>query len=131
MSAGWQVTGLAVFAVLLLGAAIRILFDYRMTPERRERLRRETLYRRGRLSDGMITEASGTAIYYSYCISGVVYTASQDVSQLADYLPPEPERLIGSVWLKYAAQNPANSIVLCEQWSGLPTMTNQGAIVDA
>jgi hypothetical protein len=94
-------------------------------------LRRETLHKRGRLCDGMITESAAGTIYYSYCISGVVYTASQDVSQLSAYLPSSPERLIGSVWLKYASNNPANSIVVCEHWSGLPTVTNQGETIDA
>ena len=36
-------------------------------------------------------------------------------------LPAEPDRLIGVVSLKYSPKNPANSILICEEWSGLRT----------
>jgi len=58
-------------------------------------------------------------LYYSYCIRGVQYEASQDITTLRDYLPSEPERLIGVATLKYATNNPANSILICEEWSGV------------
>jgi hypothetical protein len=64
-------------------------------PEKRERRRRRLIHIQGRLG------------------------ASQDVAALADKLPPEPERLVGLAQLKYLPANPANSIVLCEDWSGL------------
>ncbi len=67
----------------------------------------------------MITEASENAIYYSYSVRGVQYTASQDISALREHVPAEPERLIGIASLKYATNNPANSILICEEWSGL------------
>ena len=67
----------------------------------------------------MITEASADALYYSYCIRGVQYTASQDITALRERLPAEPERLIGVASLKYASNNPANSILVCEEWSGI------------
>ena len=73
----------------------------------------------GRLGDALITEVSDQTIFYSYSLSGVVYTASQDVSDLKEMLPDEPERLVGQVSLKYIPRNPANSILMCEQWSGL------------
>lgn len=131
MSVGWQVTVLAAFAGVLLAAAVWILLNHRITPEKRERQRRLILSRRGRLSDGIITDASAEAIFYSYSISGVVYTASQDIGTLYNYLPSDPERLIGPVWLKYSPQNPANSIVLCERWSGLRTNAHQGETSNA
>jgi len=36
-------------------------------------------------------------------------------------MPPGPQRLIGAVTLKYSPRNAANSIVVCEEWSGLRT----------
>ncbi len=66
-----------------------------------------------------IKNASDSALYYSYSIGGVQYEASQDVTALRHLLPPEPERLIGLASLKYAPRNPANSILICERWSGL------------
>jgi len=68
----------------------------------------------------MITEASEDLIHYQYELRGVAYFASQDVSGLRAWLPEEPARLIGAVSVKYDPRNPANSIVLCEEWSGLP-----------
>jgi hypothetical protein len=115
----WEFAGLAIFASILMAAAAWILFDHRVTPEKRERTRRQSLSRRGRLTDGTITEAGESAIYYSYSIQGVAYTASQDITHLYQYLTADPERLVGPVSLKYSPKNPADSIVICEQWSGL------------
>jgi len=91
----------------------------RGNPEKREQKRRLELHRQGRLGDAMITEASTDALYYSYCVRGVQYAASQDITALRDWLPADPERLIGFASLKYAPNNPANSILVCEEWSGI------------
>lgn len=115
----WQVAGLAVFAGLLLAAGTWILLDRRDSPEKRERLRRRLVNLRGRLADGTVTDAVPGILYYAYAVAGVEYRTSQDVSALGSLLPPDPERLVGSVTLKYTPRNPANSIVLCESWSGL------------
>src|SRR6202035_3288783 len=88
-------------------------------PQKRERKRRLELHRHGRLGDALVTEASDTMLYYSYSVGGVQYEASQDVSGLRDQLPPEPEGLIGPASLKYSSRNPGNSILICEEWSGL------------
>jgi hypothetical protein len=55
----------------------------------------------------------------------VAYSTGQDISELRELLPADPERLIGPVTLKYSPKNPANSIVLCERWSGLRVRTLQ------
>lgn len=120
-TAAWQVSGLAVLAVLLSGLGTRILFQRRETPEKRERQRRLSVNARGRLGDGIVTDSGAIAIHYSYAVGGVEYRASQDVTQLSKFLPPDPERLIGPVTLKYSPRNAANSIVVCEVWSGLRT----------
>ena len=106
-------------AALLIGLAIFIAMRVHGTPEKRERRRRLNVNRLGRLGDALITEANDSVIYYSYSIRGVQYTASQDVSALREQLPAEPDRLIGIASLKYAPNNPANSILICEEWSGL------------
>jgi len=82
-------------------------------------LRRLEVNERGRLADGYITEASESSIFYTYSVRGVEYAASQDVSMLHELIPGETERLIGPVSLKYLGANPANSIIVCEHWSGL------------
>jgi hypothetical protein len=116
-------TKVVLIGALGVGAAsfgVRMAMKAMQTsPEKRERKRRLELHQHGRLGDALITEASETMLYYSYSIAGVQYEASQDVSGLRDLLPPEPERLIGPASLKYSSRNPANSMLICEEWSGL------------
>jgi len=49
----------------------------------------------------------------------VEYTASQDVSALRELLPDDPSVVNGVVFVKYDSRNPANSMILSEDWSGL------------
>lgn len=109
-----------VLIALGLGALIAwILLRRRTTPEKREQRRRLQIYEAGRLGDAVVTEAEENLLYYSYSIRGVQYTASQDISALRDRLPEDLGRLIGPATMKYTPTNPANSILLCEEWSGL------------
>lgn len=117
---------LGALVVVLVALAIGVVLRVRSSPQRRERRqrlrelkRRLDLHQHGRLGDAIITEANESIIYYTYSIRGVQYTASQDVDSLRERLPADPERLIGVVGLKYETNNPANSIVICEEWSGL------------
>lgn len=119
MSAGAQIAALCGISAILIAVAIVIALRVRANPEKRERKRRLMVHRRGRLGDALITEASEDTLYYTYSIRGVQYTASQDITMLRDRVPGDPERLIGHVSLKYATNNPANSILICEEWSGL------------
>lgn len=91
----------------------------RKDPAKRERKRRLDVNRRGRIGDAFVTEVAGNTIYYTYTLRGVQYETSQDVATLRDYLPGEPDRLIGQAHMKYLPNNPANSILICEEWSGL------------
>ena len=119
MSPTAQIAALSGLAIVLIALAIYVALRVHGTPEKRERKRRLYVNRTGRLGDALVTEVSEATIYYSYSIRGVQYTASQDVSTLSDRLPEDSERLIGVVSLKYAPKNPANSILICEEWSGL------------
>ena len=105
--------------VILLCAIIFLLRRRRPTAEVIERRRRLTVYRLGRLLDGLITDIDGDTIHFAYSVNGAEYRATQNVSALRDKLPAEPHRSIGPVTLKYVVRNPANSIVMCEEWSGL------------
>lgn len=93
----------------------------RPTAEELERRRRESLHREGKMGDGEIVdvETNAAAIVYSYSVAGVVYMASQDVSALQSALPADVMTMVGPVSVKFDPRNPANSIVLCEDWSGL------------
>jgi hypothetical protein len=114
-----QVVALCGVSLALIALAIWILMRVHGTPEKRERNRRLAVHRQGRLGDAMISEGTENTLYYFYTVRGVQYTASQDVSTLREYLPADPHRLIGVSGLKYSSNNPANSILVCEEWSGL------------
>lgn len=124
MRVAWnpQLLGILVFAGLLVAAGLWIVFRRRITPQERERRRRMAVSLNRRSVEGFITEASTEIIHYQYESHGVTYFASQDVTTLQEQLPPEPSRLIGPVDVRFDPRNPANSIIICESWSGLPCM---------
>lgn len=113
---------LVIGAVSLPAVAVGIYIVWRIRrkPKDKEQQRRLEVNSNGRLGDATILEIAGDSIFYEYSVRGITYTASQDISKLRELIPAEPERLIGRpASLKYSSQNPANSILLCEQWSGL------------
>lgn len=125
LTASPQTIGIAVAALVLLIAAavyaVRRHLRGRVTPEELERRRRAMLHREGKMGDGEIVdvEPDSASIVYSYSVAGVGYTASQDVSALQTLLPKDVMTMVGPVSLKFDPRNPANSIVLCEDWTGL------------
>jgi hypothetical protein len=112
---------LALAAAATSGVGALILMRSRLGTAERERRRRLEVGRRGRMSDGMVTEVVGQTVFFSYSVMGVDYTASQDLSALRDRLPEDLASLIGPVTLKYLAANPANSIIASEEWFGFHT----------
>jgi hypothetical protein len=110
---------LVVVAAALMALGLIIIFRIRRTPKDKEMRRRLSVNLHGRLGDATITEVQDNTIFYSYSVGGVAYTASQDIAQLRPRIPSDLERLIGPASLKYSPRNPANSIIVCEEWSGL------------
>lgn len=108
--------GVLVLIVALLG--YRAWKNSRLSPQERERLRRAALVAHGKMGDARLVEIRDQHLFYAYTVRGVEYTASQDVGALLDFMPAELP-LLGAVAVRYDARNPANSIVLAEQWSGL------------
>lgn len=112
---------LALAAVLaVLGALIgyRWWEAGRLSPEERERRRRNLLVERGKMGDATLVEFRDTAVFYSYFVRGVEYIASQDLGALHEHMPAELA-IDCAVSIKYDPRNPANSVVLAETWSGL------------
>jgi hypothetical protein len=128
------------------GIAAYVLTRHKPTPEEVERERRDLLARSGRITDGtimdtMIMEARNSSvsvpdlsdaemptpaddsvptpqiIVYNYRIAGVTYECAQDVTALAQYVHGIRTDL--PIQVRYLPQNPANSIVVAESWSGL------------
>jgi hypothetical protein len=97
----------------------RHLFRRRIAPDELEKRRRASVNKNGKLGDGEIIDIDGAAVFYSYYVAGVGYTTSQDVAALEALLPSDRLAIIGPVSVKFLPANPANSIVLCEEWSGL------------
>jgi glutamine synthetase adenylyltransferase len=112
---------LALLALLVAVVGLiawRAWRDSRVSPEERERQRRANLVAMGKMGDAMLTEVHDDFIIYAYEVRGVEYTASQDVSRLKDRVPSDLSSLL-SISIRYDPRNPANSIVVAEQWSGL------------
>jgi hypothetical protein len=111
--------------VLVLAAGVTLLILWHRKPKDKEQRRRLTVNQYGRIGDATITDMQGDVLFYSYSVAGVSYTASQDIAALREHMPPDVERLIGgAASLKYAPKNPANSILICEVWSGLRAGAN-------
>jgi hypothetical protein len=116
--------GLLVVVILIAVAAIIWLrLRKRPTAQEIERQRRIAIQREGKIGNGQIidvvSEPEAASIVYSYSVAGVIYTASQDVTDLQDKLPADRMSMVGAVSVKFVPRNPANSIVLCEEWTGL------------
>lgn len=128
MAGGPALAAAAAAAVVCAAAAGGlILLRRRVPPRERERRRRAELLREGRTGDGLLTDVREDGILeYSYDVRGISYHASQDLSALRDRLPPEPWTLIGPATIKYMPRNPANSMVMSEEWSGLRTRAPRG-----
>ena len=131
MPLGAQIAVLGALTAGLVALAAWMVLRTRGTPEKRERQRRLAVHHRGRIGDAMINEVTADALYYSYSVGGVQYEASQDITALRDRLPAEPERLIGWSGMKYSSNNPANSILICEEWSGLRDPAARSAVHDS
>lgn len=115
----WSVPAEVAAVIIVLAAITFLLLRRRPSPYELERLRRLHVGVHGRLLEGMVTDVHENTVYFTYSVRGVDYQAAQDLSTLMDKVPGEMHTLIGPVTLKYISNNPANSVVLCEQWSGL------------
>jgi hypothetical protein len=104
-----------VAALVLLG--YRAWQRSRVTPEERERRRCAWLVATGKITDATLVEIRENLVFYCYGVRGVEYTASQDISRLMDKAPDFSG--MNAMSVKYDARNPANSIVMAEEWSGL------------
>jgi hypothetical protein len=107
-------------AAIALSATVayRAWRDSRVTPEERERRRRALLVVRGKMGDAMLVEVRDNLLFFTYDVRGVEYTASQDISSLKELVPLDLSS-VGAVAVRYLPENPANSIVLAEDWTGL------------
>jgi hypothetical protein len=115
---GITVALLGVLVILLVTIGVHAWLRSRIAPDDKERRRRLMLLSAGKMGDANLVDIHDDLLVYSYAVRGVEYTASQDVSRLRLFVPDGVASL-GAICVKYDPRNPANSIVLAEEWSGL------------
>jgi hypothetical protein len=116
-----ELVTLALLAVLVAIVAVmawRVIRASRLSQEELERRRRSSLSATGKMGDATVVDVWDDLIIYSYDVRGIEYTASQDISALKEVVG-DPQSTIGPVAVKYDVRNPANSIVVAEEWSGI------------
>jgi hypothetical protein len=89
------------------------------TPAEIEKKRRDLLSKTGRRAPCQIESIEGKVVSYTYVVAGITYGASQDFSDIPLMLPRNKEQVLGPGIVKYDRANAANSIVVCDKWSGL------------
>jgi len=116
----------------IIALAGRVAWDrfwpwQRKDPAEVERLRRLDINQRGRITAGRIldfveaetAESTTALVSYSYEVAGVSYQAAQDVSALPE-IAARGRFLSGHIAsVKYDPKRPMNSIIACEDWSGV------------
>jgi len=116
----WISFGVGVFAaVSVAGLLLWRFFRHQPSPDEIERRRRDMLHLTGKIGDGEILDVDGVVILYTYSVGGVEYTVGQDACAIASLLPLDRMRMVGPASVRFDPKNPPNSIVLCEEWSGL------------
>ena len=134
--------GAVVFGVAAVtGVSLYVYFHRKPDPEEVERLRREFLAERGRITDATLIdntlnqragrrsadensevfaeriEPPPSVLHYQYRVAGVGYESMQDVSGLTEHV--RNFRIDLPIQVRYDPHNPGNSIVVAETWSGL------------
>lgn len=97
-------------------------------PENPEERRRQRVHRVGRIAEGRIieyidqptdAESSGRLLVYRYEVRGVEYQAAQDISFYQQKIDLRRVAAGQTTSVKYDPRHPTNSIILCEDWSGV------------
>jgi hypothetical protein len=118
----------AIAGAATLVAARALLRRRRKTPEQLEHERRTRISESGRITDGAVIdvnqiqlngEGETQLLIYKYDVAGVSYEASQDITHLRHLVDLHSCRLGLQASIKYDPENPGNSIVVSETWTGL------------
>ncbi len=101
----------------------------RKSPDQKEKERRTRISLGGRITDGTVIDVheveptpehpEAQLVVYQYDVAGVSYECSQDVTWLRHLVDLHSCRLGLPTSVKYDPQNPGNSIVISEDWTGL------------
>ena len=130
------IDSLTLLTYVLFGTAVLLIAtglvwrwkSRRVDPAEAERRRRLHVNRVGRIVEGRVVELKDEApdgpgaaclLVYNYEVRGVEYQAAQDISFLHKKLELQRTAAGQAASVKYDPQNPTNSIILCENWSGV------------
>ncbi len=135
VSGSEKLVGLVVAALGAMGVIAYYWRSRRKTPEEVERARCLDLHRRGRLTSGEIIDVvepqadprNHRLVVYRYDVAGVRYEVAQDLTRLPQAYELAQRMLGNAIYLKYDTQQPANSIIACEHWSGIPSPSPQAS----
>lgn len=120
--------GLAWGAALVVVAgsfiSVSAILRRRKNPREKERRRRELVNQQGRVIEGYANAVADSHVEYGYHWRGVRYEASQDISDFID-AGVMVDDFTGPVTVKFLGSRPANSIVVAETWSGIPSVVNR------
>ncbi|MCL5006052.1 MAG: hypothetical protein M1404_05920 [Acidobacteria bacterium] len=116
------------------GTLVYLKLRRRKDPAELERLRRFSLSRTGRIATGEIISlvepegqnASAVLLVYQYDVAGVTYEVAQDVAPLPAVAALASRAVGQEVIVKYEMKRPGNSIIISEEWSGLPDVKPAG-----
>jgi len=121
--------GLAAGAAAVLASAGTLAYlklRRRKDPAELERLRRLFLGHSGRITTGEIIAlvepegSSAVLLVYRYDVAGVTYEVAQDVAALPQVAPLANRAVGGISIVRYEMKHPGNSVIVSEEWSGLP-----------
>ena len=113
-----------ILAVLLAIFGYRAWRRSRVTAEERERRRCAHLVAVGKIGDATLVEVRESLVFYSYRVRGMEYTASQDLARFQGEAAADFSG-VSALSVKYDPHNPANSIMMAEEWSGLRGASRQ------
>lgn len=119
-----QAAALAAAVSAALGLAAYAIFRRRPTPDEIEATRRNALAQTGRIVDGILIDAAPDlqqpeTLIYRYRVAGVTYECAQAVAKLQ----LQHLELDAPIQVRYNRDNPADSIVVAENWNGLWSAT--------
>jgi hypothetical protein len=119
MAPGFEIAAGVALVAMAGGFAVLRYRGRRIAPEELERRRRLTVNATGKTGSGEVVDVDGGSIVFRYVAGGMEFTASQDISGVGSLLPADRMSIVGPASVKFDPRNPANSIVICEEWSGL------------
>lgn len=97
------------------------------------------LNKTGRITSGEVISlvepevgsAAPTLLVYHYEVAGVTYEVAQDISALPGIAVRAPYLMGQNINVKYEMRHPGNSIIICEEWSGIAGVHVPQAAQDA